>query len=470
MRKIVLGLAENPRAWRWYVCILGSLPSKYRSTQKLVFSFFSGGPTIIRDSGDWMMIDALYFHINRYMILEDVNGTSPICHSNPEKGLGTHTPVSCIPVRSTKDFLQNVMIRWIDGISLWIEFPDIKRIDNMGYWFEITGQIRGYLVSAIEKAKTKGEEIKPFKQIMIPNVIKNEARKFPWILELLKIAIEPIEDYLKGNTLKLWFFHDVAKDFELWVGIERVIKFKQIRNTRRSNDTHNTYFDENNAQSFREAIWKANEVVIEPPRDITLLLTIDDAGVSNPNEVLKVLREYENTLFGGLSVRPYSPTLRTSLKSLVKRMVQTKVFVARHGPLLGCSMFMQKESIVVELMPFRYDGLNTFSLYRQLTRSLGDVHHLTLSNNDTKSVVFQSDEDEKYSRWLPGECYAEDCLDAHEVAGLNVSIPDLRGLLDTIGTWDVSKRSMDLLAQYKDAPKRAPRIQANAGIWYDDDE
>lgn len=432
---------------------------------------FSGGPTIFQDSEDWMVIDDLYFHVNRYMILEDANVTSPICRSNPEKGLGIQTPVSCISVRSANGFLQNIIVRWIDGISLWIDFPDIKRIDSMGFWFEIAGQIRGLLTKAIENAMKKGNKIMPFRHIMIPNVIKYEAQKFPWILELLKIAIEPIESYSNGTALKVWFFHDLAKDYELWVGIERAIKFKRIRSSQHSNDMHNSFYNEGNAQAFREAIWKANNVAIEPPRDITVLVTLDDAGISNTKEVLRILHEFKSTILGGsLSVRPYSPTFRTSLMSLVKRMVQTKLFVARHGSLLGCSMFMQSGTFIVELMPYRYDGLNTFSLYRQLIRSLGDLHHLTLSNNHEKSVVFQSDEDEKYAKWLPGECYVDDCLDAHEVAGLNVSIPDLRELLNKIETWSTgSAQAIGVLAKYRDAPARAPRIQANAGLWYDDD-
>ena len=363
------------------LCLCFLVSSKYCLPLSLLFS---GGPTIVRDPGDWMVIDDLYFHINRYMILEDVNVTSPICRSNPDRGLGIQTPVSCISVRSANTFLQNVLVQWIDGISLWIDFPDIKRIDSMGFWFEIAGQIRGLLKNAIENAVVKGERVMTFRHIMIPNVIKNEAQKYPWILELLKIAIEPIERYSNGTALKLWFFHDLAKDYELWVGIERAIKFKQIKIIQRLNDTHNTFFNEMNAQSFREDIWKANDVVIQSPRDITVLVTLDDAGVSNAREVLRVLHEYKNTILGGsLSVRPYSPTLRTSLRSLVKRMVQTKLFVARHGSLLGCSLFMQKDTFVIELMPYRYDGLSTFSIYRQLTRSLGDVHHLTLSNNQT---------------------------------------------------------------------------------------
>lgn len=425
------------------------------------------------DFGEWMMIDDIYFHINRYMIIEDANVTTPICRSKPEKGLGIHSPVSCIPVRSAKDFLQNVIVRWIDGLSLWIDFPDVKRIESMGYWFEIAGQIRGQLVAAIEEAQRKGNEIKSFKHVIIPNIIKYEAQKYPWILELLKIAFEPIETHFKGHNLKLWFFHDLAKDHELWIGIQRAIKFKRIRSSRRENETFNIFDTEENAKSFREAIWKANEIQISPPRDITLLVTLDDAGVSNPKEVLRILHEYKGNLFDQpLFVRPYSPTLGTPLKSLVKRMVQTKIFVARHGSLLGCSMFMQSGSFVIELMPYRYDGLDTYNVYRQLTRSLGDVHHLTLPNNNANSVVFQTHDDEKYANWLPGECYAGDCIDAHEVAGLNVSIPDLRELLDHVRRSDMrlSAASLKILPEYKKAPKRAQRIEANAGIWYDDEE
>ena len=67
---------------------------KFKQGRKPTYFSCAGGPTRFNNFGDWLLIDDLYFHINRFVILEDVNHSSAMCNSHPEKGLGLHTPVS----------------------------------------------------------------------------------------------------------------------------------------------------------------------------------------------------------------------------------------------------------------------------------------------------------------------------------------------------------------------------------------
>jgi hypothetical protein len=442
------------------------------SRDKLVVA---GGPTVFKEYDNWTVIDDLYFHGNAYIVLEDSNVTSKYCDHHPARGFGLSAPMHCLPVHSANGFLQNTFVKWIDGVSLIIDFPNIKYVDNMGYWFEIMAGIRAHLVEAVENAWKDGDKVWPFKHVILRNVVKPESKKIPWMVELLSISIDPLKKYHLGAKPKLWFFHDLARDSELWVGIERAIKLRKIKDSARSDPTYNVFGSPEKAQAFREAVWKANNVTLSTPKDITLLLTIDDAGFMNSREILALLHEYKTKIFTEpLRVRPYSPTLGTPLSSLVKRLSQAKVFIARHGSLLGCSMFLQPGSFVIEIMQYRYDGMDTFYVYSELSRSMGDIHHVTLSANTSESVAFQSDDDFKYDRWLPGECYVTDCLDAHEVAGIDLDIESLTNTLESMSSLKFSlapiPRSGPLGMELDVAPSRAPRIQSNAGLWYDDDE
>jgi hypothetical protein len=237
---------------------------------------------------------------------------------------------------------------------------------------------------------------------------------------------------------------------------------------------------------LREDLWKiygvntkGNDVPssFPAPNDVTLMVTVDDAGVVNAKHVIDLLHAHKKAL--GMNVRPYSPTLGVPLASLVKRMAQTKVLIARHGSLMGCAVLLSPGSIVVELMPYRYDGFDTFGLYSKIMGWLGDVRHLTLAMNTTESIVYLSDEDAKYDSWLPGECYGFDCMEAHELAGLKVPLDVLNGLLEGIeqalssadgraGVGAAETPEMLRLLSLYAHPKRATRTQTHAGIWYDD--
>lgn len=408
----------------------------------------------------------LYFSISRFSFLEETDHPSPACRSkeSPDKVLGLHVPIDCLPVVSARSFLSNAKVKWIDGVALWIDFPDPARIDNIGYWVDIAAEIKAY-VSRVSSEK-RGE----IKHVIAYPLFKKDVAKYPWITELLSISLEGIDSF------KLWFFHDLSKDLQHWIGIERAVRFggwdgsiktAQGKATGVGRAGNRGELDNRMKRtgritkpavaSLREAMWRAYNVSSNP-NDVTLLIPVDSAGFSNSREMVRELHLYKNML--GFSVKPYSPTLGVPLKSLVWRMAQTKLLIGRHGPLLGCAAFLPPGSTVVEILPHRYDGFDTFDLFHMMSMWMGDVRHATLAMNSTESVVYLSEDDSKYDAWLPGECYGDDCMEAMEFSGVRVDLSALGKLLNAIGRRD------DLSAYAH--PQRATRIQTNAGTWYDD--
>ena len=406
----------------------------------------------------------LYFSISRFSFLEETGHPSPACRSkaSADKVLGLHVPIDCLPVVSARSFLSNAKVRWIDGVALWIDFPAPERIENMGYWVDIAAEIRAYVVGA--SAGTRRE----IKHVIAYPLFKKDVAKHPWIIDLLSVALEGVESF------KLWFFQDLSKDLEHWIGIERAVRFGGwggwedggAGQVGQGGSIGRVAFPA--VASLRESIWRAYKISPDP-KDATLLVPVDTAGLSNSRDVVRQLHQYRHQL--GVFVRPYSPTLGVPLESLAMRMAQTKLLIARHGPLLGCAALLPPGSTVVEIMPYRYDGFDTFDLFRQITTWLGDVRHLTLAMNSTESVVYLSDEDEKYNAWLPGECYGDDCIEAMEFSGVHLDMDAFNQLIDTIIEGDVSGEERGAqdgggFVSYAH-PLRAARIQTNAGTWYD---
>lgn len=440
------------------------------------FKIATGGSTQISDSTDWVSIDRFYFHINKYFIVSDWSNVTETCVFDEYQKLGISSPVSCLSFQSVPRFFETVKVRWVDGVSLMIDFPDVGRISNMAYWFEIVGRIRGHVVAALEHTvKDDGGKTLPFKHVVIRNLLKKDVQKYPWILELLSVAVKPAAPFHEGLKPKLWFIQDIGRDFEQWVGFQRVILLKRDKKIVKGDESRNIFVSRDIARSFREEVWNQFNISrASPPQDITLILPTEDAGIFNVGEVLRLLHEYKNTLGGrAMRVRPYSPTLGVPIESFANRMIQTRILMARHTSHLGYSLFLQPGSIVIEFLPRNYDSFDSFYLYRALSRSVGDVLHWVVPANESDASVFQSERDERYAAWLPGECYATDCAEAHEMAEMVADVSLLRSMLDALG-----QVGLDRIGKDDDAfrvfnfssPSKAKRIQANAGLVYDDED
>ena len=104
--------------------------------------------------------------------------------------------------------------------------------------------------------------------------------------------------------------------------------------------------------------------------------------VVNAGEVLGALREVGAAL--GMAVRPYSVTAGASFASFVAAMAGTGVLVARHGPLLANAAFLPPGALVLELLPYNWEWRGLSEVYRNLTRSVGSLHHFAWKANSSE--------------------------------------------------------------------------------------
>ena len=453
--------------------------------------------SLIRRAGQPDEFRNLYFSINRFSILQEAgtggdgngdgdgsdngsdnegDGNTDACRrsktnanadSYPE-ALGVHVPIDCIPVVSAAAFLSNAKVTWISGVSLWIDFPPSADVSHLGHWMEIAAEIRAHVLGASEERR------RAIKHVIVYPLFKDDIAGCPWVIPLLSAALEGVP------TFKLWFTADLSTDLDQWVGIEGAVRFGGWSGDGDSLGAFTTAWTTTTAspavKELRSALWRLYDVhrganERDAARDVTLVVPVDEAGVSNAREVLEALQHTIQRLALGpggitrLRVRPYSATIGAPLGSMVKRMAQTKVLIARHGPLLGMAALLPPGSIVVELLPHRYDGFSSFDLFHTMSGWLGDVSHLTLAANSTDVTYTSEDDKQRYEPWTGGECYGDDCLEAMQFSGMRVDVPSFVRMLGDIVAAD-NAGAGPLRSRYAH-PRREARIQTNSGIWYD---
>jgi hypothetical protein len=98
--------------------------------------------------------------------------------------------------------------------------------------------------------------------------------------------------------------------------------------------------------------------------------------------VLAALHEVGDAL--GMAVRPYSVTPHAAFPSFVASMAKTGVLVARHGPLLANAIFLPPGAVVLELLPYNWEWQGISEVYRNLSASVGSVHHFAWKANSSE--------------------------------------------------------------------------------------
>jgi capsular polysaccharide biosynthesis protein len=103
----------------------------------------------------------------------------------------------------------------------------------------------------------------------------------------------------------------------------------------------------------------------------------------------------------GWQVRHFSATAAAPFSEHILAMSQTGLLVARHGPLLANGMFLPRGAAVYELLPYNWEWQGLSQLYRNLTASVGSLHHFAWRPQEPQWAVYASDADAKYSRETP---------------------------------------------------------------------
>ena len=61
-------------------------------------------------------------------------------------------------------------------------------------------------------------------------------------------------------------------------------------------------------------------------------------------------------------------------------------------------------AIVLELLPYNWEWRGVSTLYRNITSSLGDVHHFAWRAQSAKHAAYEGPDDARYGDWTHEEC------------------------------------------------------------------
>ena len=61
-------------------------------------------------------------------------------------------------------------------------------------------------------------------------------------------------------------------------------------------------------------------------------------------------------------------------------------------------------SVILELLPYNWDWDGASSFYKNLTSSMGDIHHFAWRAYSPDTAYYLSEDDELYQNWTSSEC------------------------------------------------------------------
>lgn len=67
---------------------------------------------------------------------------------------------------------------------------------------------------------------------------------------------------------------------------------------------------------------------------------------------------------------------------------------------LGC----YAGAVVLELLPYNWEWRGVSTIYRNITASLGDVHHFAWRAQSAKHTAYENPDDARYGEWTHEEC------------------------------------------------------------------
>ncbi len=70
----------------------------------------------------------------------------------------------------------------------------------------------------------------------------------------------------------------------------------------------------------------------------------------------------------------------------------------------ACKPLCCAGAIVLELLPYNWEWRGVSTLYRNITSSLGDVHHFAWRAQSAKHAAYESPDDARYGDWTHEEC------------------------------------------------------------------
>lgn len=306
---------------------------------------------------------------------------------------------------------------WLPGVSVLVDFPFSAYPDNLGHWAQTLVPLFCTLSSLGWKQAVGGA---PVATVFFANLERKAFEDVDWVWRFLQQTLSP---GLHGKPPSLVFWESMAgMDKRQWLGFQTVV-------TVHNSHQNGGFWSNELGLSFREAAYTSQglELPQKAPRSITFMGPVSGEDVVNQLELGEYLQEVATSL--DLQLRPYTATLGAPFSSFLSVMARTGVLVARHGPLLANSIFLPPGAVVVELLPYHWEWQGMSMLFRNLTASLGDIHHFAWRARHVRNVLYATEKDSRFAEWGAEECQTRDCLEVHASQGMMADCPAIQALL-----------------------------------------
>eukprot|EP00195_Chlamydomonas_chlamydogama_P014265 CAMPEP_0202909952 /NCGR_PEP_ID=MMETSP1392-20130828/50712_1 /ASSEMBLY_ACC=CAM_ASM_000868 /TAXON_ID=225041 /ORGANISM="Chlamydomonas chlamydogama, Strain SAG 11-48b" /LENGTH=481 /DNA_ID=CAMNT_0049599885 /DNA_START=251 /DNA_END=1696 /DNA_ORIENTATION=+ len=398
----------------------------------------------------------IWYHNGRWYAVVPSGETES---SHIEEGLSPNIAAVRLPITDPANFTANLRIGYVAGNSVLLDFPFPAFPDHLGHWLEmmvptynvlrdadwvksVQGSsdyvdhvvlpnlnkfLNGYMTDTLISAFEPG--LRPEKKYGGPSIIDyadlDGFDKLGWVLFENIVVMqdrythpERKNGFIGSDHGDLWRYDGCDR----WVSPTFVPAFAQP-----------SYGQDFRAHVYGRAKWELPSPWTQGtppklPRTLTLLMAPDDEPtIKNKYELSDMLRGLAKQF--GLKFRISSLTNDVPLLPHLATMAESAVVVGRHHPAMAASVFMPPGSMLLDLLPYKWEWHNLSMLYFNITQSIGDVHHFAWRPTDHKFCVYKEQQDKRYKDWFPSECHARECLSVFAKADLLVDLEAVRSIL-----------------------------------------
>lgn len=461
-------LEETAASDAW---VLDSVPDPFRT-----YTTMHRGPSNI-----YRIYHGLWVHNRKFVAVVPDPGASGV-----SRGLSVNQQMIQLPARDGGAFVNNLRTKWIPGNTLAIDFPFPAFPTNLGHWAEVVLPAYSTLsqLNWANDTLSTGVKRPVIDNVLLVNLFERELGA--WFRETLELALAAVRPADAPPLRVMDTSALTAGDPLNWLGFENyiVITDRYTHETGLSGylaGDHGDWWKAPGCERFIQSRWlfgfhtpgdgaafraaayerigapppPPDAAVADVPRTITFLTAATGELIVNRYEVLAML--WEVAAAAGWRVRPFTITNEAPFSAHVAAAARTGLLVARHGPALASAIFLPPGAAVYELLPFNWEWRHISQLYRNMTASVGDVHHFAWRPREPRWATYLSPDDARYSSWTAEECTARGCMTAHVRAGLRVDVETVRA--------DVTELLRGMTARDDGCADAACRVQRMRRLW-----
>ncbi|CAK0784873.1 hypothetical protein CVIRNUC_008078 [Coccomyxa viridis] len=414
--------------------------------------------TSINTKDDSTVYSSLWWHNTMfYALLDSISNSQSL-----PPALSMNCALIGLPTSDARSFINNTRATWVPGVSLLIDYPFAAYPDNFGHWAELLLPIYNVIE---ERTCSQGHAVASGRidSLVMTNVRKQSLVGLDWFWEMLKLVLASAVP--PGRDLPRVIFSEHLSHLprDTWLGFEAAV----VVHTRYARgDGRSGFASPDLGQRLRRLAFTSHGMQppeqAQLPRTITVFRAAEGEEVVNSDELMGAMRDIGQTF--GMAVRPYTATPRAPFESYLSVMARTGVLVSRHGPFLANSIFLPPGAMVVELLPYNWEWKGVSRIYKNITSSMGDIHHFAWRAKHPKWAVYPSQHEARYAEWTAEECVGSDCLDVHARAAMRVDVATVQELI--VESLPGCLRGQDVEELEKPWPELV-KSAGSTGLWWD---